>query len=160
MSKSPGFAGISARLLSHYGIREVENRLEIQRSRLGGVGFHWTCCPILAQGLDDLLAVLVRAAHECREPGKAQAPLREVAQIAEDLVGQAPDPHLPLHGVLSVADEVVDLAGLLELLEEGLYPPPVAVYLGHRPRRPLEVVGLEHHRIHLALYFHDRRDAA
>ena len=75
-------------------------------------------------------------------------------------MGQEPYPHLPLHGVLAVADEVVDLASLLELLEEGLNPPPVAVYLGHSPRRPLEVVGQEHHRLHLALYLHDRRDAA
>ena len=160
MTESSGFSGISARLLSHCGRREVENRLEIQRSRLGGAGFHGTCCPIQAQGLDELPAVPERAAHERREPGEAQAPFREVAQIAEDQMRQEPYPHLPLYGVLAVADEVVDLACLLEFLEEGLYPPPVAVYLGRRPRGPLEVVRQEHHRLHLPLYLDDRRDAA
>ena len=160
MSESPNLAGISRRLLSHCGRREVEDRLEIQRFRLPGRRFHGTCCPIQAQGLDEPAPVPERAAHERREPREAQAPLREVAQVAEDQVRQEPCPHLPLNGVLAVADEVVYLARLLELLEERLDPPPVAVYLGDRARGPLEVVRQEHHHLHLPLDLDDRRDSA
>ena len=73
---------------------------------------------------------------------------------------QEPDPDLPRHGVLAVADEVMNLAGLLELLEERLDPPPVAVYLGDRARGPLEVVRHEHHHLHLPLDLNDRGDSA
>ncbi|MCR5414025.1 MAG: hypothetical protein K6F50_04775 [Kiritimatiellae bacterium] len=42
MSKSPDFAGISRRLLSHCGRREVEKRLEIKRLRLNWCGMTLT----------------------------------------------------------------------------------------------------------------------
>ena len=70
------------------------------------------------------------------------------------------DPDLPLDRVLAVSDEVVNLAGLLELLEERLDPPPVAVDLRDCAGRPLEVVREEHHRLHLPLYLDHGRDAA
>ena len=70
------------------------------------------------------------------------------------------DPDLPLDRVLAVSDEVVNLAGLLELLEERLDPPPVAVDLRDCAGRPLEVVREEHHRLHLPLYLDHSRDAA
>jgi len=119
MTKTPGFAGVSRSLLSHCGRREVENRLIIQRSRPRGGQFRGACCPIQAQGLDESAAVPERAAHERRESGKAQPPLREVSQVSKNQVRQKADPDLPLDGVLAIADEVVNLAGLLELLEEG-----------------------------------------
>lgn len=84
MSKSPDLAGISRRLLSHCGRREVKDRLEIQRFRLPGRRFHETCCPIQPQGFDEPAPVPEHTAHERREPREAQAPLREVAQIAEE----------------------------------------------------------------------------
>ena len=50
---------------------------------------------------------------------KLSPPLREVSQVSKNQVRQKADPDLPLDGVLAIADEVVNLAGLLELLEEG-----------------------------------------
>ena len=99
------------------------------------------------------------AAHEGRETRKAQPPLRQAAQVAEYEVREEPDPDLPLHGVLAVPDEVVNLASLLELLEERLDSPSVALDLRDGAGRPLEVVREEHHRLHLPLYLDHCRDA-
>ena len=159
MSQAPDFTGFSACLLSHSSRREVEDELENQAFRLRGGRFHGACCPIQPQRLDELASVPEDAAHERCETRKAQPPLRQAAQVAEYEVREEPNPDLPLHGVLAVPDEVVNLASLLELLEERLDSPPVAVDLRDGAGRPLEVVREEHHRLHLALYLDHGGDA-
>ena len=70
-------------------------------------------------------------------------PLRGVPDVAQQQVGDEAGPDLPLDRVLAVADEVVDLAGLLQLPEERLDVPPRPVQLGYRPRRQAEAVREE-----------------
>src|SRR5574344_3072541 len=118
MSRTPANTAFSARLLSHSDGPEIQNGLEIQAFRLFDGRFHGACCPIQAQRLDEVATDPERSADDGRETGEAQCPSGQVAEIAQDEMGEKPDPHLPLHGVFAVADEVVDLAGLLELLEE------------------------------------------
>ena len=159
MSQSPCFTGLSARLLSHSGGREVEDELENKASRPCGGRFHGACCPIQPQRLDEPAPVPEDAAHEGHEAREAQAPSRQVGKVPEQEVGEKPGPDLPLHGVLAVPDEVVDLAGLLELLEERLDPPPVAVDLRDGAGRPPEAVREELHRLHPPLHLDHGRDA-
>ena len=160
MSQTPDFIGSSACLLSHCRRREVENRLKIKRFRLRGGSFHGACCPIHFESLDEIAPVPERAAHERRQPGEAQSPQRKIPQVAQKEMREQSDPNLPLDGVLAVADEVVDLAGLLEFFEERFDVPTVAIYFSHGSRGPLQVVRQKHHLLHLPLYFHDGGDAA
>ncbi len=71
-----------------------------------------------------------------------------------------PRPDLPLDRVLVVADEVADLAGLLEFLEEQLDGPPRPVQFRDGARAPVEVVRQESHLLHLAVHLDVRGHAA
>ena len=160
MSQTPDFIGSSACLLSHCRRREVENRLKIKRFRLRGGSFHGACCPIHFEGLDEIAPIPERAAHERCQPGEAQSPQRKISQVAQEEMRKQPDPYLPLDCVLAVADEVMDLAGLLEFLEESFDAPPVAIDFRHGSRGPLQIVRQKHHLLHLPLDFHNGGDAA
>ena len=70
-------------------------------------------------------------------------PLRDIPDVAQQQVGDEACPDLPPDRVLAVADEVVDLAGLLQLPEERLDAPPGPVQLGYRLGGELEVVREE-----------------
>ena len=160
MTRTPVETAFSARLLSHCACTEIQNGLEIQAFWPFGGSFHRPCCPIQAQGLDEVAPDPERAADDACKAGEAQPPLRQKGEIPEYEVGEESRPHLPPHGVLAVADEVMYLTGLLELLEERLDAPAITVDLGHRARGPREVVGQEHHLLHLSLDLDDGRDAA
>lgn len=158
--QTPVNTALSACLLSHSDGAEVQDGLKIQAFRPFGGGFHGTCRPIQAQCLDEVAADPERAADNRREPGEAQPPLGQIAEIAQDEMGEKTDPDLPPHGVLAVADEVVDLTGLLQFLEERLDAPAVPVDLRNRPCGPPGVVRQEQHFLHLSLDLDDGRDAA
>ena len=150
-------------MLSHWSGVERQESLQIQ----GFGDLHHadstTCCPIRAEGFEQFhnVAPQPRARpHHAREPREAVLPSRDVAEVAQEHVHQEPRPDLPLDRVLVVADEVADLAGLLELLEERLDPPPRPVQLRDRPSAPLHVVREEGHLEHLAVVLHLRCDAA
>lgn len=158
--QTPANAALSACLLSHSDGAEVRDGLKIQAFRPFGGGFHGTCRPIQAQCLDEVAADPERAADNCREPGEAQPPLGQIAEIAQDEMGEKTDPDLPPHGVLAVADEVVDLMGLLQFPEKRLDAPAVMVDLRNHPGGPPGGVRQEHHLLHLSPDFDDGRDAA
>jgi hypothetical protein len=67
---------------------------------------------------------------------------------------------LPSHGVGVVTQEVGELEGLFDLLEEGFDRSTAAVKVGHALRAPLHVVGEEFHFALLAVDLHQGPYAA
>lgn len=70
-------------------------------------------------------------------------------------VREEPRPYLPLDRVLVRPDEVRQLEGLLDLLEEHLYLPPRLVEFAYGARRPLHIVRQECHLPSFAVDIHD-----
>ena len=126
----------SGRLLSH-------------RAEAGKVGLLWSCahapsltgCPIEAEELVELEAVPEDAADKGEEAGEAMGPFAEEGLEAEQDVEQERGPDLPADGIGAVTEEVAELEGLLDLLEEDLDLPAAAVEVGDGGRSPVKVVG-------------------
>ena len=70
---------------------------------------------------------------------------------AQQDIDQQGHPHLPAHGVGAVAEEIAELEGLLDLLEEDLDLP--AAEVGHGCWGPVEVVGQKLQHRFLAVEF-------
>ena len=121
---------------------------------------HRPCCPIQFEESEQALLQPEAAANHAREPREAVPPLCEMPYVSQQQMRDEACPHLPLHGVLAVADEVVYLAGLLEFPEERLDAPPRPVELRYRPGRPPEVVREKNDLLHLAAYLDERRHPA
>ena len=83
--------------------------------------------------------------HQGKEPGETVAPLAEAGPEAQQQIDEQGRPHLPAHGVGVVAEEVGQLQGLFEFLEEHLDTPAAAVEIGDGLRAPRHVVGQENH---------------
>ena len=66
-------------------------------------------CPIFPQGVEQVDLHPDRRSDGAGEPRKAQAPLRDVLEEAQQQVRQQPDPDLPPDSPLVVADEVGEL---------------------------------------------------
>src|SRR5664280_311095 len=90
----------------------------------------------------------------------AMRPLGQVTQVAQQHVRQECGPHLPAHRVGVVSQEIGQLQGLLDLLEENLNLPPAPVEIGHTARTPLQIVGQKSHLPLLPVHFHDSHDPA
>lgn len=118
---------------------------------------HRLCRPIQLEQGEKALLQPKAAAYDAGQPREAVLPLRKVADVTQEEVRYEPRPDLPLDRVLAVADEVVDLARLLELLEERLDPPPRPVELRYRPGGSFHVVRGKHDSLHLAADLHERR---
>src|SRR5579885_1145599 len=78
------------------------------------------------------------------QAGEAVAPLSQMGAEAQQDIGQQGGPDLPFDGPLAVAQEVGQLEGLLEFLEEGFDAPAAAIEVGDGLGAPGEVVGREH----------------
>ena len=77
------------------------------------------CCPIESEQVRQMEAV-PDAADEGEQPGEAVRPVVQEGLEAQQHVEQQGDPDLPAHGVGAVAEEVAQLQGLFDLLEENL----------------------------------------
>lgn len=126
----------------------------------GAVALALACYPIVGEHLHEIALHPDRRAHDPHQARKAQTPFRDVLDEAHQQMHEQADPDLPLHGAFIVAYEIVDLAGLLELLEEDLDRPAGFVDLGDRPGAPVEIVGQKAHLDVLPVDLDPRRDAA
>ena len=88
----------------------------------------------------------------------AMRPLAQPCHVTHQHVHHQRHPDLPPYPVGRVADQVAQLQGLLQLLEEHLHLPPRPVQLRHRAGRPPKVVRQEHHLPILAVHLHRRPD--
>ena len=154
------FLGPDPFLLSHRFCQQILEPLETRLFETELGLFLGSCCPIEDQRLDEVDLQPHPAAHDPDETGEALRPRGQELRVVQEHVDEKPDPDLPLHRVLVVADEVRELERLLELLEEHLDVPPSAVELADRLRRPVEVVRQEHHVVLPAVQLHDREDSA
>lgn len=136
-------------------------RGEAREIRLVCLGPHapgLRCCPIKTQEGRQVEAVPDDATDEGEEPGEAVMPVAEECLEAQQQVEEQGGPDLPGHGVGAVAEEVAELEGLLDLLEEDLDLPAAALEVGDGGRGPDEVVGKKLHFHVLAIEFDQGRD--
>lgn len=119
-----------------------------------------TGCPIDFQQAAQFEFPPQRGAQQGKEAGETVRPLTEPCAEAQQHIGQERGPDLPLHGVGAVAEEVRQLEGLFDLLEEHLDFPAAAVKVGDGLRAPLQVVREKGHLPELAVHFDQRHHAA
>src|SRR5512137_1914351 len=93
-------------------------------------------CPIDFQQAAQFEFLPQGRAQQGKEAGETVRPLAEPGAEAQQNIGQERGPDLPLHGVGAVAEEVGQLEGLLDLLEEHLDLPAAAVKVGDGLRAP------------------------
>ena len=117
-------------------------------------------CPIALQKAAQFQFLPEGRADQCKEPGKAVAPLAQVGAETQEDIGQQRRPHLPFDGVGVVAEKVGQLEGLFEFLEEDLDAPAAAVEVGDGLGAPLQVVGQKNHFPQLAVHLDEGGDAA
>ncbi len=117
-------------------------------------------CPIDFQQAAQFQFLPQGRADQCKEPGKAVAPLAQVGAEAQEHIGQERRPDLPFDGVGVVAEEVGQLQSLFEFLEEDLDAPAAAVEVGDGLGAPLQVVGQKDHFPPLPVHFNEGGDAA
>ena len=92
-------------------------------------------------------------AHKREEPSERMLPFAVPCHEAQQQVRQQCSPDLPAHGVLVMAEEIRQLEGLLDFLEEHLHTPAALVELADGEGRPFKVVGDEGHFSHFSLAF-------
>ena len=148
--------GRSARVLSH------SLRREAGEERLVWLGAHppsRACCPIERQQVGQMETIPDDTADQGEETGEAMRPVVQKRLEAQQHVEQEGGPDLPAHSVGTVTEEVAELQGLLDLLEEDLDLPTTAVEIGDGGRSPLEIVGEKLHLHLLAVEFDQGGDA-
>jgi hypothetical protein len=99
-------------------------------------------------------------AQQGKEAGETVAPLAQPGTEAQEHIGQQGRPHLPADGVGGVAEEVRQLEGLFDLLEEHLDLPAAAVKVGDGLGAPLQIVGQKNHFPKFAVHLDQSHDAA
>jgi hypothetical protein len=117
-------------------------------------------CPIDFQQAAQFPVLPAGRADQSEEAGEAVMPLSQPGAEAQPDIGQQRRPDLPFDGTLAVAQEVGQLEGLFEFLEEGFDAPAAAIQIGDGLGAPFQMVGQENHFAELAVHFHERRDAA
>lgn len=110
-------------------------------------------CPIDFQQAAQFEFLPQRRAQQGKEAGETVRPLTEPRAEAQQHIGQERGPDLPLHGVGAVAEEVGQLKGLLDLLEEHLDLPAAAVKVSDGLCAPLQVVRQESHCPPVSVHF-------
>ena len=90
-----------------------------------------------------------------KEPAEWMPPFAVSCHEAQQQVRQQCSPDLPAHGVLVMAEEIRQLEGLLDLLEEHLHTPAALVKLADGEGRPFKVVcnGCRLHHLPLDFNF-------
>ena len=147
---------------------ELAHVLSHRLSETRKIGLFWrgqvpvvpACCPIAAQEFQQIDFSPQNCARDGEHAREAMAPLGEVAQVAQENIGQERHPNLPAHGVGVVSQEVGDLQRLFDLLEEDLDLPAAAVKVRHGVRTPQEVIRQEDHFAFLPVHFHPSDDPA
>ena len=86
-----------------------------------------------------------READEREEEGEAPAPRGEERLKAQQEVSEQSAPDLPAHGIGTMAQEVGEFQGLLDLLEEDINGPTGAVEIGDATGTPVHVISQELH---------------
>jgi len=119
-----------------------------------------TGCPIDFQQAAELPVLPEGRADQGEEPGEAVRPLAQPGAEAQQHIGQQGRPDLPFDGAGAVAEEVGQLEGLFEFLEEGFDAPAAAIQVGDGLGAPLQVVRQENHFAELAVHLDEGRDAA
>jgi hypothetical protein len=118
------------------------------------------CCPIASQEAGQVPPPPQCGAQQGEEAGEAVMPAVDDSKKAQEHVNQERHPDLPAHGVGAVAEEVGELQGLLDLLEEDLNVPAAAVEIGNGLGAPLPVVGEENHLLFTSVDFDPGHDPA
>jgi len=119
-----------------------------------------TGCPIAVEELAQVEALPQGGPDQGEEAGEAVAPLAQEGAEAQQQIDQQRGPHLPADGVGVVAEEVGQLEGLLEFLEEDLDAPAAAIQVGDGLGAPSQVVGQKDHLAQFALHLNQRDHAA
>jgi hypothetical protein len=117
-------------------------------------------CPIALQQAGEVPAPPEGAPQKGKETGEAMLPAVNEGQEAQEHIDQQGCPDLPAYRIGAMAEEIRQLQGLLDLFEEGLDRPAVAVKVGNAGRTPFQVVGQKDHLLGLAVDFHQGGDAA
>src|SRR5208282_1210315 len=117
-------------------------------------------CPIAFQEAAEFEFLPQSRADQGEEPGEAVSPLAQKGAEAQQHIGQQSRPNLPAHGVGAVPQEVGQLEGLFELLEEDLNAPAAAIEVGDGLGAPDEVVGQKNHFAEFAVDLDQRHYAA
>ena len=117
-------------------------------------------CPIDFQEAAQFAVLPEGRADEGKKPGEAVSPLAQPGAEAQQHIGQQRRPDLPFDGVGAVAQEVGQLKGLLEFLEEGFDAPAAAIQVGDGLGAPNKMVGQENHFTKLAVHFDPSHNAA
>ena len=81
--------------------------------------------------------------HKRKEPAEWMPPFAVPCHEAQQQVRQQCSPDLPAHGVPVMAEEIRQLEGLLDFLEEHLHTPAALVELADGEGGPFQVVGDE-----------------
>src|SRR5664279_5855372 len=89
-----------------------------------------TGCPIDFQQAAEFAVLPESRADQGEEPGEAVRPLAQMGGEAQEHIGQQRRPDLPFDGVGAVTQEVSQLQGLFEFLEEEFDAPAAAVEVG------------------------------
>jgi len=101
------------------------------------------CCPIGLQEARQIPATPERTTQQGEQPDEAMTPVMEECLEAKEDIDQQRRPYLPPNGVGTVAQEISELQGLLDLLEEGFDGPAAAVKVSDAGRTPLQVISEE-----------------
>src|SRR5208282_2421315 len=117
-------------------------------------------CPIDFQQAAEFPVLPECRADQGEEPGEAVIPLSEPGAEAQQDISQQGGPDLPFDGIGAVAQEVGQLEGLFEFLEECFDAPAAAIEVGNGLGAPNEMVGQENHFTRFPVHFHERDDAA
>ena len=117
-------------------------------------------CPIAFQQAAEFDFLPEGGADQGEEPGEAVRPPAQKDAKAQQHIGEQGGPDLPADGVGTVAEEVRQVEGLFEFLEEALDAPAAAVEIGDGLGTPLQIIGQENHFAEFAVHLDPGRDAA
>lgn len=116
--------------------------------------------PIALEQSEQVHAFPQRRTGHDKKARETMSPAGEIGLEAQQHTDQQGGAGLPPNGVGAAPQEVAQLQGLLELLEERLDAPATAIEVADRPRTLLKVVGDENHPAPLASDLDPRLDPA
>jgi len=117
------------------------------------------CCPIGLQEAGEIPSTPEGAPHQGKQPGKAMAPMMQECLETKEHINQQSRPYLPADSIGAVSQEISQLQGLFDLLEEGFDGPPAAVKVGDAGGTPLQIVAQEDQFLFTPVDFNQGGDA-
>jgi hypothetical protein len=117
-------------------------------------------CPIDFQEAPEFPILPEGRTDQGEQAGETVRPPPQVSAEAQQHIGQQGGPDLPFDGAFTVPQEVGQLEGLFEFLEEDFDAPAAAIEIGDGLGAPGDVVGQENHRTPFAVHFDHGGDAA